>query len=174
VRLFANHGQEKRYHHKYVGLNGRMDTLQAAVVRVKLKHFEQEILERNRVAASYTRHLSGTVDTPRVLEHNRSTWAQYTIRSKNRDEIQKILTVKDIPTANSLSHAPAPAGGLCLSESAQGFSGFGQSGLDCFESSHASLSYRRRDSNRFCRRERGASWLIISFMNQATWMRVLK
>jgi UDP-2-acetamido-2-deoxy-ribo-hexuluronate aminotransferase len=105
VRLFANHGQEKRYHHKYVGLNGRMDTLQAAVVRVKLKHFEQEILERNRVAASYTRHLSGTVDTPRVLEHNRSTWAQYTIRSESRDEIQKILTVKDIPTA---IHYPMP------------------------------------------------------------------
>lgn len=105
VRLFANHGQEKRYHHKYVGLNGRMDTLQAAVVRVKLKHFEQEIIARNRVADSYSRHLSSVVETPQVQEYNRSTWAQYTIRSEKRGIIQRTLTERDIPTA---IHYPMP------------------------------------------------------------------
>lgn len=105
IRMIRNHGQEKRYYHKMIGVNGRMDTLQAAIIRVKLKHFSKEIIERNRVAASYSKALDGIVDTPRVLQGNLSVWAQYTIRLDNRDALREHLAKYDIPTA---VHYPMP------------------------------------------------------------------
>ncbi len=105
IKMIRNHGQEKRYHHKIIGINGRMDTLQAAIIRVKLKHFPKEITERNRVAAAYTQALKTSVDTPVVLPDNLSVWAQYTIRVKDRDKLREILTKDDIPTA---VHYPMP------------------------------------------------------------------
>lgn len=105
IRLIKNHGQEKRYHHKVIGLNGRMDTMQAAITNVKLKHFDQEVSKRNEVAALYTEYLHSITDTPKVLGHNRSSWAQYTIRVKNRDEVCKKLSERKIPTA---VHYPMP------------------------------------------------------------------
>jgi UDP-2-acetamido-2-deoxy-ribo-hexuluronate aminotransferase len=100
-----SHGQVKRYHHKYVGINGRMDTLQAAVVKVKLRHFADELKMRQKVADMYTESLKNLVETPVVLEHNTSTWAQYTIRVDNRDAVQEALKEKGIPTA---VHYPVP------------------------------------------------------------------
>ncbi|MDD4961634.1 MAG: DegT/DnrJ/EryC1/StrS family aminotransferase, partial [Candidatus Marinimicrobia bacterium] len=70
LRMLRNHGQEKRYHHKMIGVNARMDTLQAAILRVKLRHFQEEIPERRRVADAYTRALKGIVNTPEVPEYN--------------------------------------------------------------------------------------------------------
>jgi UDP-2-acetamido-2-deoxy-ribo-hexuluronate aminotransferase len=105
VRLYANHGQAKRYYHSEIGINGRMDSIQAAVVCTKLKHFDNEIDARNRVAAMYTERLKGIVQTPEVLPGNRSTWAQYTIRSGKRDLIKEKLSAMDIPTA---IHYPMP------------------------------------------------------------------
>ncbi len=105
VRLFANHGQAKRYYHSRIGINGRMDSIQAAVVSVKLKHFADEVEMRNRVAEMYTERLKDVVRTPEVLPVNISTWAQYTIRSERRDEIREHLSKKDIPTA---IHYPMP------------------------------------------------------------------
>ena len=105
VRLYANHGQAKRYYHSEIGINGRMDSLQAAVVSTKLKHFSSEIDARNRVALMYTERLKDIVITPEVLSTNRSTWAQYTIRSEKRDLIREKLSEKDIPTA---IHYPMP------------------------------------------------------------------
>ncbi len=105
IKMIRNHGQEKRYHHKIIGVNGRMDTLQAAIIRVKLKHFQHEIIERNRVANSYSKTLNDIVDTPRVLEHNISVWAQYTIRVSGRDDLREKLAKSDIPTA---VHYPMP------------------------------------------------------------------
>lgn len=105
LRMYVNHGQEKRYFHKYIGLNGRMDTLQAAVVKVKLRFFEAEIKERNRVADAYTSGLTSVIRTPDVLPENRSVWAQYTIRSEKRDELRSALSEKGIPTA---IHYPMP------------------------------------------------------------------
>jgi UDP-2-acetamido-2-deoxy-ribo-hexuluronate aminotransferase len=105
LRMIVNHGQEKRYFHKYIGVNGRMDTLQAAVVNVKLKYFAEEISKRNRVAETYTAQLSGIVETPVVLPDNKSVWAQYTIRTENRDGLRDVLTAKGIPSA---VHYPMP------------------------------------------------------------------
>jgi UDP-2-acetamido-2-deoxy-ribo-hexuluronate aminotransferase len=105
VRLYANHGQQKRYHHSLVGINGRMDSLQAAVVRAKLPHLDGEIERRNRVAEAYTKGLKGLVHTPEVLPHNRSTWAQYTVSTENRDDLRAALSDKGIPTA---IHYPMP------------------------------------------------------------------
>ncbi|MFA6618540.1 MAG: DegT/DnrJ/EryC1/StrS family aminotransferase [Candidatus Neomarinimicrobiota bacterium] len=105
LAMLRNHGQEKRYYHKMVGVNGRMDTLQAAIIRVKLKHFPAEILERKRVADAYSKALKGIVDTPQVLEGNESVWAQYTIRLDKRDALREHLAKYDIPTA---VHYPMP------------------------------------------------------------------
>ena len=99
IRMIRNHGQEKRYHHKMIGVNGRMDTIQAAILRVKLNHFKDELVERQRVADTYTALLKNTVDTPVILNHNQSVWAQYTIRLEKRDELRDYLKGKDIPTA---------------------------------------------------------------------------
>lgn len=103
--MLRNHGQEKRYHHKMIGVNGRMDTLQAAVLRVKLKHFGEEIPERRRVADTYSELLKGIVGTPALSSYNESVWAQYTIRVDARDTLRKKLQEKGIPTA---VHYPMP------------------------------------------------------------------
>ncbi|MFA7195877.1 MAG: DegT/DnrJ/EryC1/StrS family aminotransferase, partial [Candidatus Neomarinimicrobiota bacterium] len=105
LRMLRNHGQEKRYHHKMIGVNARMDTLQAAILRVKLRHFQEEIPERRRVADAYTRALKGIVNTPEVPEYNTSVWAQYTIRVKERESLREHLRTKGIPTA---VHYPMP------------------------------------------------------------------
>lgn len=105
IRMIKNHGQVKRYYHKMLGVNGRMDTLQAAILRVKLKHFEAEIVERNRVANAYSKALQGIVDTPKILNQNLSVWAQYTIRLEKRDDLRDFLSKYDIPTA---VHYPMP------------------------------------------------------------------
>lgn len=105
IRMIRNHGQEKRYYHKYIGVNGRMDTLQAAVTLVKLKNFEDEIEKRNDAARLYSEYLNPIVDTPVICHENVSTWAQYTIRTKERDRVRKALELKGIPTA---VHYPMP------------------------------------------------------------------
>ncbi|WP_319559835.1 DegT/DnrJ/EryC1/StrS family aminotransferase [Marispirochaeta sp.] len=105
MRTILNHGQERRYHHSMIGLNGRMDTLQAAVVSVKLRNFDRELELRNKVAQEYTRKLSELTETPRVLEHNTSVWAQYTLVHKRRDHIRSALSNAGIPTA---VHYPVP------------------------------------------------------------------
>jgi len=105
VRLYANHGQQKRYHHSHVGINGRMDSLQAAVVRAKLPHFPAEIENRNRIAEAYTERLKDLVHTPVLRSHNSSTWAQYSIRVEKRDALRNALSEKGIPTS---VHYPMP------------------------------------------------------------------
>jgi len=105
VRLYANHGQAKRYYHSEIGINGRMDSIHAAIVSVKLKHFSEEIKLRNRAAEMYTEKLKGVVETPVVENHNLSTWAQYTIQSEKRDIIREKLAEKNIPSA---IHYPMP------------------------------------------------------------------
>ena len=107
LRVLRNHGQVKRYHHEYIGMNGRMDTLQAAVLKVKLKYFPEEVELRNKAAMQYTELLEGIAALPTVLKHNSSTWAQYTIRVPNRDAVRAKLTESGIPTA---VHYPLPLG----------------------------------------------------------------
>lgn len=105
IRLIVNHGSSQRYVHQKIGLNSRLDTLQAAVLRVKLRHFEQELDHRNRAAKLYSSLLGDTVQTPQILDGNSSAWAQYTIRTKHRSELQAYLAQRNIPSA---IHYPQP------------------------------------------------------------------
>ncbi len=100
------HGQNKRYHHKYIGMGGRMDTIQCAVVDVKLKYYKKDLALRQEVADRYTKALnSKDIVLPFVDKSSTSAWAQYSIRVKNRDELQVRLKEVGIPTA---VHYPMP------------------------------------------------------------------
>ncbi|MBE0515417.1 DegT/DnrJ/EryC1/StrS family aminotransferase [Sulfurimonas sp.] len=116
------HGQTKRYHHKYIGMGGRLDTIQAAVLNVKLKYYPKDLALRQEVADKYSVSLSGQCElkniiTPALTPHTTSAWAQYSIRVKSdhvhtshphssrRDELQEKLKEQGIPTA---VHYPMP------------------------------------------------------------------
>lgn len=106
MRQIARHGQEKRYHHVRVGMNSRLDTLQAAVLLPKLEILDDEMAERQRVADGYARLLGEVkIEPPHVELHNTSVWAQYTIRVTDRPGVQKALGDVGIPTA---IHYPLP------------------------------------------------------------------
>ncbi len=96
------HGKGRdKYDNDRVGLNARMDTLQAALLLPKLEILPEEIAARNRVAARYTERLSRirSLQTPRVPEGLLSAWAQYSVLADRREEIQAALKAKGIPTA---------------------------------------------------------------------------
>ena len=99
------HGQSKRYHHKYIGIGGRLDTIQAAVLNVKLKHYQKDLKLRQEVAEKYSEKLKDTQIIPTILSDTVSAWAQYSIRVKDRDEVQAKLKESGIPTA---VHYPMP------------------------------------------------------------------
>lgn len=106
IRQVARHGQEKRYHHVRVGVNSRLDTMQAAILLSKLEILDDEIAARQRVADEYARRLgSAGIEAPRIELHNTSAWAQYTIRVTNRPMVQKAVVDAGIPTA---IHYPRP------------------------------------------------------------------
>lgn len=101
LRQIARHGQDRRYHHIRVGVNSRLDTLQAAILLPKLEIFDEELQLRQQVAERYTQLLNeaGITTTPYVEPHNTSAWAQYTIRVENREVVQAMLKEAGIPTA---------------------------------------------------------------------------
>lgn len=101
-----NHGQVARYEHVRLGLNGRLDTIQAAVLLAKLEIFERELLLRNEVAARYRKQLEGVVPTPKIAEGSCSVYAQYTIEVEDREHVVDALREQGIPTA---VHYPVPA-----------------------------------------------------------------
>ncbi len=107
IRQIARHGQDRRYHHIRVGVNSRLDTLQAAILLPKLAIFDEEIGMRQQVAANYERLLSqARVDTtPYIEQHNTSVYAQYTIRVKDREALQVKLKAAGVPIA---VHYPIP------------------------------------------------------------------
>jgi UDP-2-acetamido-2-deoxy-ribo-hexuluronate aminotransferase len=106
IRQIARHGQEKRYYHVRVGMNSRLDTLQAAVLLSKLEILDSEIEARQRVANIYDSNLRRVgISTPKIAQHNICAWAQYTIRVNDRDRIQAALKSAGIPT---MVHYPMP------------------------------------------------------------------
>lgn len=107
MRQIARHGQDRRYHHIRVGINSRLDTLQAAIMLPKLAIFQDEVSLRQEAADRYRSLLTSTGITtaPYIEAHNTSTFAQYTIRVKNRKQVQAYLTEAGIPTA---VHYPIP------------------------------------------------------------------
>ena len=100
------HGRSKRHHHKYIGMGGRMDTLQCAIVDVKLKHYTKDLALRQKVAKKYTKTLQGKgLILPFIDKRTTSTWAQYSVRAKDRDALRAKLKEQGIPTA---VHYPMP------------------------------------------------------------------
>lgn len=88
-----------KYDNVRIGMNGRMDTLQAAIVIEKLSIFAEEIEKRNIVAAKYSEALKDAAKVPQVIEGAISTWAQYTVLVENRSDIQARLNERNVPTA---------------------------------------------------------------------------
>ena len=107
IRQIARHGQDRRYHHIRVGVNSRLDTIQAAILLPKLEILDDEMQARQHVAETYTKLLNeaGILSTPFIEEHNQSAWAQYTIQVDNRAEVQERLKQAGVPTA---VHYPTP------------------------------------------------------------------
>jgi UDP-2-acetamido-2-deoxy-ribo-hexuluronate aminotransferase len=101
MRQIARHGQDRLYHHIRVGVNSRLDTLQAAILLSKLSVFNEEISLRQQVAATYDCLLNeaGINATPFIENYNKSVFAQYTIRVKDRDVLKLKLKAAGIPTA---------------------------------------------------------------------------
>jgi UDP-2-acetamido-2-deoxy-ribo-hexuluronate aminotransferase len=117
MREIRVHGQDRRYHHPIIGINGRMDTLQAAIVLAKLDVFDEEVKARAEIGTRYTELLNsprpqageglgeGAITTPYIEPHNTSVYAQYTLLIENREAVQKKLNEAGIPTA---VHYPIP------------------------------------------------------------------
>jgi UDP-2-acetamido-2-deoxy-ribo-hexuluronate aminotransferase len=107
IRQIARHGQDRRYHHIRVGVNSRLDTIQAAVLLPKLAILDEEMSQRQNVAERYNKLLdqAGVKTTPYVEPNSQSAWAQYTIRVPQRDKVQELLKQSGIPTA---VHYPIP------------------------------------------------------------------
>lgn len=107
MRQIARHGQDRRYHHVRVGVNSRLDTLQAAILLPKLAALDAEMATRQQVAERYTQLLNqaGITTTPHIEAHNQSAWAQYTVQVNNREQVQDSLKQAGIPTA---VHYPIP------------------------------------------------------------------
>ncbi len=106
IRMLLNHGQNERYKHKYIGINGRLDAVQAAILNVKLKYFDNEVKTRDEIGSRYSELLKDSdVITPKIAEFNSSVFAQYSIRVKDRETMIEKLSLKEIPTA---VHYPVP------------------------------------------------------------------
>lgn len=108
IRMIANHGQRIKYHHDMIGVNSRLDTLQAAVLNVKLKYLSGYTAARNKVAAFYDQHLSpAMVQIPSRISNSTHVFHQYTLKIKDgkRDSFQQYLTSRGIP---SMIYYPVP------------------------------------------------------------------
>ena len=99
IKLLRVHGQNKRYHHQYIGIGGRLDTIQAAVLLAKLPYFTKELKDRQKIAKQYDNKFSKTFQTPVIKSNRTSAWAQYTLRVNRRDELQLRLKDYNIPTS---------------------------------------------------------------------------
>jgi len=121
---------DPKYLNMRIGINGRMDTIQAAVLLQKLTIFEDEIAARNRVAGRYAQGLGELVKVPAVIDRGVSVWAQYTIETEDRDGLAAALREQGVPTAvyypiplhkqSAYSSYPTAPGGLPVTEAKAG------------------------------------------------------
>ena len=110
MHQLRNHGQQARYQHTAVGINGRFDTLQAAILLAKLDVFDRELIARDEVANAYTGALlalakKGKLRLPELQPGRTSAWAQYTVEVDNREAVAKAMGEAGVPTA---VHYPIP------------------------------------------------------------------
>lgn len=103
LKEIREHGSEKRYYHTRLGINGRLDSIQCAVLLVKLERYQWELEQRDRIGQRFNQAFSEIAakdfSFPKVLAHNKSAWAQYTITVQDRDAFQKKLTEKGVPSS---------------------------------------------------------------------------
>lgn len=107
LRQIARHGQTRRYYHSTIGVNSRLDTMQAAILLPKLDILEAEIEARGNLAQDYSSALISdkSMQVPQINKGNKSAWAQYTLILENREYVQQKLQASGIPTA---VHYPLP------------------------------------------------------------------
>jgi UDP-2-acetamido-2-deoxy-ribo-hexuluronate aminotransferase len=108
MRQIRVHGQDKRYHHARIGFNGRLDTLQAAILLAKLDIFPDEVAARKQIGDRYTQLIQESgkaIKAPFIAEGNTSVFAQYTIQIEDRDTVAQKVNEQGIPTA---VHYPIP------------------------------------------------------------------
>jgi len=104
MREIRLHGQDRRYHYARIGVNGRLDTLQAAILLAKMEIFPEEVKARQRIGERYTALFSDGVTPPYITPGNTSVYAQYTIQVDGRERVQQCLKEVGVPTA---VHYPA-------------------------------------------------------------------
>ncbi len=97
INALRVHGASERYNHQHVGINGRLDELQAAILLAKLPYFDQELQMRRKVAAYYSEHLHQVFQIPHTLPYNTHSFALYVLRSENRKEIVSLLEQQQVP-----------------------------------------------------------------------------
>lgn len=108
MRQIRLHGQKHRYQHNRIGINGRMDTIQAAIILAKFERFPWEILRRQQIGKKYDSLISQKdtdIVTPYIEPHNESVYGQYTVQLSNRSSIVEALSKHEIPSA---IHYPVP------------------------------------------------------------------
>jgi len=100
IRSIANHGMKAKYQYERIGVNSRLDSIQAAILEVKLKYFDKHIRARQNAAAYYDEHLDGIegLKIPARALYSTHTFHQYTIKTEKRNELQKFLSEKGIPS----------------------------------------------------------------------------
>jgi UDP-2-acetamido-2-deoxy-ribo-hexuluronate aminotransferase len=99
MKAIRTHGGQKRHYHNFLGMNGRFDTLQAAILLAKLPHFEWEVQQRGRIGARYSSLLRSCCFVPDVARANTHVYAQYTVRLPDRDGVAAQLKAQGIPSA---------------------------------------------------------------------------
>ncbi len=104
-RQLREHGQDRRYNHPLLGVNGRLDSIQAAILLAKMEIFEDEVTARGRVGERYSSLLKKSVVVPFIAEECTSVYAQYTIQVENRESFLQFMGEAGIPTA---VHYPIP------------------------------------------------------------------
>lgn len=100
IRSIANHGMKAKYQYERIGLNSRLDSMQAAILEVKLKYFDKHISARQKAAAYYDEHLAGIagVEIPGRVEYSTHTFHQYTLKVDKREKLQDFLSANGIPS----------------------------------------------------------------------------
>lgn len=108
MKEIREHGSAKRYYHTRLGLNGRLDTLQCAILLAKLNRYPSEIESRNQISKNYTQAFESikkqNFSTPFIKSTNQSVWAQYTLTVDNRADFQQKMQDKGIPTSVHYPH----------------------------------------------------------------------
>ncbi|MFN3697682.1 MAG: DegT/DnrJ/EryC1/StrS family aminotransferase [Pseudobdellovibrio sp.] len=104
MKEIREHGSEKRYYHTRLGVNGRLDTIQCAILLAKLERYDWEVEQRNKIAHFFTSSFAGLekfdsqFSTPHIKAGNTSVWAQYTVTVTKRDVFQKKMQELGVPT----------------------------------------------------------------------------